>query len=60
MTNAQKYEEVFGMKPETSSCPTNDCKVCPCGIIDNKGGLACFASRTEEWWKSEYKEGGIV
>ena len=60
MTNAQKYEEVFGMKPDISNCPTDDCKICPCGIKDQHDGIACFASRTNDWWNSEYKEGGVI
>lgn len=56
MTNAEKYEEVFGIPHDPSNCPTSDCNVCPCGIKDDKGSIACFASRTHEWWNSEYKE----
>ncbi len=60
MTNAEKYTEVFGLNPETSNCPTDDCNICPCGIKDNKDGIACFASRTHDWWNSEYKKGGVI
>lgn len=56
MTNKEMYEKIFGMPAETSNCPTSDCSVCPCGMKDNKGGIACYASRTHDWWNSEYKE----
>lgn len=59
MTNAEKYAEVFGLNPDTSNCPTDDCNVCPCAVKDPdiKGGIACMASRCHVWWNSEYKEG---
>lgn len=49
MTNGEKYEEVFGVKPDTYCCPTIECSECP---ADNWGSFDC-ASR---WWNSEYKE----
>ena len=58
MTNKEMYEKVFGMPADTSNCPSLDCNVCPCGMKDKHGGIACFASRTHEWWNSEYKKGG--
>ena len=29
MTNAEKYEEVFGIVPEICNCPTHRCEECP-------------------------------
>ena len=57
MTNKEMYEKVFGM-PAALNCPTSDCNVFPCGIKDDKDGIACYASRVDEWWDSEYKKGG--
>ena len=59
MTNAEKYEEVFGMPLDTAICPTSDCNVCPCAnlVRDEDGiSIACTSSKVYEWWKSEYKE----
>lgn len=47
MTNAQKYEEVFGFPPD-KPCPTILCQNCP---LHEKDDCRC-----EEWWDSEYKE----
>ena len=55
MTNAEKYEEVFGMPVDPSVCPTLNCIVCPCGEIDKDGNRACYGARTYEFWKSDYK-----
>ena len=51
MTNAEKFEEVFGIKPDVESmtidCPptmTRDCK-----YFENNG---CHC---EAWWQEEYK-----
>lgn len=49
MTNAQKYEEVFGFPPDQDMCPTKDCDKCP---VDNYHDSYCI----NEWWDSEYKE----
>lgn len=52
MTNAEKFEEVFGAKPTTVHCPIlyrEDCKNCK-GFGNS---LNCFES---DWWNSEYKE----
>ena len=54
MTNAEKYEEVFGMKVDKDMCPTKVCAICP---IKNKK-LRCRCKNTEKWWESEYKERG--
>ena len=54
MTNAEKFEKVFGAKPNIVHCPIlcrKDCKKC-------KGygnSLDCCGS---DWWNSEYKEEG--
>lgn len=49
MTNAEKFEEVFGVKPYTNCCPTTECGECP---ANNWGGFDCASM----WWNSEYKE----
>lgn len=59
MTNAEKYEEVFGMQPDKSNCPTSDCKICPCAnVFENENGISveCRAAQTYEWWNQKYKE----
>ena len=56
MTNAEKYEEVFGLKVDPSLCPTFACTDCPCGIMDhNNGDVTCHGGCTYEWWNKEYK-----
>ena len=50
MTNAQKYEEVFGFPPDKVGCPTKECDRCPCNRID------IYTCASERWWDSEYKE----
>lgn len=50
MTNAEKFEEVFGLIPDYTACPTRSCSECP---TYNKG-YDCSA----KWWESEYKERG--
>jgi hypothetical protein len=57
MTNAEKYKEVFGMPVDTSMCPTDDCKLCPCVAQNQMGDISCLASYTFEWWNKEYKGG---
>ena len=47
MTNAEKYEEVFGFKPNTNMCPTTSCQDCPGEVKEN----ICTCA----WWDSEYK-----
>ena len=47
MTNAKKFEEVFGFAPDCCECPTYSCDNCP---SDNWGNCA------SRWWNSEYKE----
>ena len=51
MTNAEKYEEVFGMKVDKDMCPTKECATCPL----KKEGWRC--ATTENWWDEEYKGG---
>ena len=51
MTNAEKYEEVFGLPVDSSMCPTRDCDNCPIRSL----GIMCVD--TEEWWCEEYKGG---
>ena len=59
MTNAEKYEEVFGFKPDTYSCPTRYCKNCP----EDKS-RSCRLNDNIRWWKREYNgrfmKGGTV
>lgn len=56
MTNADKYEEVFGFPPVMSDCPTSDCKKCPFRKIP-KGQWWCSSQEDlYNWWQSEYKE----
>ncbi len=54
MTNAEKYEEVFGMKVDKNMCPTKRCAICPI----YKEGLSCSCADTEDWWDAEYKKEG--
>lgn len=52
MTNAEKFEKVFGAKPNIVHCPIlyrKDCNNCK-GYNNN---LECVSSC---WWNSEYKE----
>lgn len=37
MTNAEKYQEVFGFPPDRGNCPTEDCKFCPANPCADKG-----------------------
>lgn len=46
MTNAEKYQEVFGFPPDKGSCPTEDCKFCPAKPCNSY-----------DWWNEEYKGG---
>lgn len=54
MTNAEKYKEVFGLDPDTNTCPTMNCSDCPYRK-DNDVFPDCFNS-CSGWWLSEYKE----
>ena len=47
MTNAQKYEEIFGFPPYMG-CPTTKCAFCPL--------VEMTTCKEEDWWNSEYEE----
>ena len=49
MTNAEKYQEVFGFPPDKGNCPAERCEICP-GHTDE-----CLC--TCKWWDEEYKGG---
>ena len=51
MTNAEKYEEIFGIKPDMTSCPTRKCVECP---LYNTNTHLC-GQDTRMWWVSDYK-----
>lgn len=48
MTNAEKYNEIFGFPPDKGNCPTESCEICP----GNMGEPLCGC----KWWDEEYKE----
>ena len=53
MTNAEKFEEVFGVEPDKGCCVL-ECETMsyPCEYFDeSKGGCTC-----NEWWYENYKE----
>ena len=51
MTNAEKYEEVFGFEPDLSACPVESCTKCP--VKDKRlDSISC----SKIWWNSEYRE----
>lgn len=51
MTNAEKFEEVFGAKPDIIHCPILYRK--NCGSCKGfEGNSPCCGS---DWWNSEYK-----
>ena len=49
MTNAEKYQEVFGFPPDKGCCPAERCEICP--------GHAEECLCTFKWWDEEYKGG---
>ena len=49
MTNAEKYQEVFGFPPDKGNCPTELCENCPSNDV---GKFNCLSSN---WWNEEYK-----
>ena len=51
MTNAEKYQEVFGFPPDKGNCPAERCEICPCSV---GGKFNCFC---RNWWDEEYKGG---
>lgn len=54
MTNREKYQEVFGIYPDTTNCPASICMNCPCS--SNKENDVCEVTNCRTWWESEYKE----
>lgn len=48
MTNAEKYEAVFGFMPDLNCCPTENCEGCPA----EKYKSLC----SQKWWQSEYDD----
>ena len=52
MTNAEKYQEVFGFPPDKGNCPTEDCHFCPVNCSADFGRESTF-----DWWDEEYKGG---
>ena len=51
MSNAEKFEEVFGFKPDNNSCPysSSHCEECK---YDDHETLGCC----EKFWNAEYKK----
>ena len=57
MTNAEKYEQVFGFPPNSVlECPTSDCKKCPLFNLHRKEDLCASNEELFNWWNSEYRE----
>ena len=57
MTNADKFEEVFGFEPKIADCVAVDCLQCP--IADWKRLDFCegCGKNVKKWWyHTEYKE----
>ena len=53
MTNAEKYEEVFGFPPVKHNCITiKNCCECP---LNNERKNRCLLGDRIDWWDSEYK-----
>lgn len=50
MTNAEKFEEVFGFEPSKCKCPAEVCTNCPVNPCRNSSLVII------DWWNSEYKE----
>ena len=46
MTNAEKFEQVFGVKPDTECCPL-ECD-------ENDGGMRCCRCEKRQWFKENY------
>lgn len=58
MTNAEKYKEIFGFEPDTTSCPTEECGNCPlrhCTKMSEETGIKT-SLLIKAWWSGEYKE----
>ncbi len=52
MTNAQKFEEVFGEKPTIS----NGELMCPPIVFRESKDCSCKCSECDQWWNEPYKE----
>ena len=51
MTNAEKFEQIFGQKPDMSECPFEwepDCAKC-------EGRISGLWDCHEKFWNAEYK-----
>lgn len=57
MTNAEKYQEVFGFPPDRGNCPTEDCIDCPCRQSKGDTTDFFFCGSAYDWWDEEYKGG---
>ena len=60
MTNAEKYEEVFGFPPAALICPTSVCANCPLYQTNTDTDYIdpdCCCPNIENWWNSEYRGG---
>lgn len=55
MTNAEVYENVFGLPVDTSLCPTKECKFCPCSTENSAGTVFCRDGCPYEFWNKEWK-----
>ena len=51
MTNAEKFEEVFGIKPDTDIMIVDRPKIPMDCIYRDDAGCHC-----EMWWREKYKE----
>lgn len=59
MTNAEKFEEVFGFTPHKTSCLSDTCAKCPahCANLSKYSEIeAMLPISVGQWWDSEYKE----
>lgn len=56
MTNAEKYEKVFGLEPNPTLCPSNYC--CDCPITPDVCKHKSDKTAIRKWWNSEYKGRG--
>lgn len=54
MTNEEKYEEVFGMKPDHYWCPAIKCKFCPLYEVFRERWGCNDGYRRMFWWEEEY------
>ena len=49
MTRAEKFEEIFGEKPDTTVCPLGIC-------INCANAVNIYWNCSKAWWNGEYKE----